>query len=627
MSEENIQIETIEQLEFYLEKWLKAYEAGNPLVTDDCYDHYKRLLLQHKPDSPLLKKIGNIPKKGKEELPYILGSLRNKTLDDIHDWYNKYATDSISVVVLSHKLDGMAIEIEFTHCNNMDAYEISNAWTRGDGYIGENITAKALRFAPLYISEPYKKLPEKIYLKGEVLLGVEPETLGYKNKRNAVAGIINRDDMSLLTNLYVIFHTWANPNIHMTTEFARLNAIQKIVGEKNCVKFQTAHSYDEMLKVASEMIDEPTQYDKDGIVICINNTQVENIKLPDKKIAFKFNKQSAITGIRYIEWNASRTGKIIPLIHIDPVDLGGATITKCAGFNAKYILENNLGKGSTIKIVRSGDVIPYIEQIIKAQGAIDGITSCPSCQGPLEWDDNEVHVICPNSSCPAKIQKKIAHFFEKLGLEEFSEKAITSLGCNSIIEVLNLTKEQIMKLDGWAETSATDFVNRINEIKKTTPEKLLAALSIENLGDTSARLLLNNFKFEEIINGIYPELKPEVVTKMILIKGLGHKKVSTIIKGLIENIDLLKQLQEAGILFETKKVGKLQNKSFCITGKLGRPRKEIEVLIERHGGIITSVNTCDYLVLGEIDDSNKLHKAEERGINIINETTLYGMIK
>jgi DNA ligase (NAD+) len=613
MSEENAQITTVQELEYYLDRWLKAYEEGKPLVSDECYDHYKKILEKLQPDSAFLQKIGNKPKKNKEKLPYILGSLKNKTIEDIDQWLDKYP--DANGYILSHKMDGVAIECEY-----IDG-KFSRAWLRGDHYVGENITHKAKHFVPPQISSK-----RQLYLKGEMLLNCEPSILGYKNKRNAVAGIINRDDFSLLKHIYVIFHTIANleQKINETwTERARIMFLEQVI---SCVRYEYVQNRKDIISVAERLIKDVTQYDKDGIVIAINNSQSENVKIPEMKVALKFNMLSAETEVDHVEWNTSRTGKVIPLIYIKPVDLGGATITKCAGFNTKYVLENFIDKGAKIKIVRSGDVIPYIDQIIQGSEEVNISSVCSSCDHVLVWDENSVNLLCVNSQCPAQIQKRITHFFEQLGLEQFGEKMIFSLNCNSITEILNLTKEDILKIPGWAEKSTSDFLNRIQELKKTSPEKILAALGIENLGTSMARLLLENFSFDEIINSIYPTIREDFIAKLIQIKGVGSKKAISIIQGLYKNIDLIKQLQDSGLIIQIEKNGKLKGLSFCITGTLSKPRKEIEKLIEDNGGVNASINTCNYLICNEKSDSSKYKKAVARGIEIITEKQLMNML-
>jgi len=219
--------EQLDDLEQHLEKWLSSYELGEPEVTDDYYDHYKRLLQQLRPNSKFLKKIGNKPKKNVEKLPFILGSLLNKFEDDINSYLDKI--DNNSGFTLSFKLDGVAILCEYTDG------QLTGAWLRGDHITGENITHKAIKFAP----QMQHQIKGTYYFKGEILF--KPETdyvaLGYKNARNGVAGIINRDDLSLLNHLCIVFHTFANPK-NIPAEFDRLSYLEKIFGKDNVVRNQ-----------------------------------------------------------------------------------------------------------------------------------------------------------------------------------------------------------------------------------------------------------------------------------------------------------------------------------------------------------------------------------------------------
>ncbi len=611
--EEEYTLEDLDELERQLEQCLEAYELGQPLISDEEYDHYKRILQKLRPNSKFLDKIGNKPKRNIETLPYVLGSLSNKFEDDIQNWLDKY--DNGSGFVLTHKLDGVAIECEYTDG------KLTGAWLRGDHYKGENITAKALKFVPNSI-----RSNDKIYLKGEILLNCEPQAIGYKTKRNAAAGIINRDDYDKLKYLYVLFHTWANPT--QSREQKRLIFIQNLFGElcNTTVPYDYVTTKEEVIETAKELFEEETEYDKDGIVITVDNSEVENVKLPEKKIAFKFNKMSVEAEVVSVEWSTSRTGKIIPVVIVKPVVLGGATIQRATGFHAKFIYDNMIGPGAIIKLVRSGDVIPYIDKVIKQSDQCDMIESCPACgQEDLLTDDT--HLYCSNLNCPAQTQKRIAYFFEKLGLENFGEKMISSLNCENIIDVYNLKKEDILKIDGWAETSATDFLNRVEQTKKARPEKVLAALGIENLGITTSKLILEHFTPQEIIESLDDEKKlRETVNKLLQISGLGPKKITTIIKGLKENKELLHKLMEIGVSFIPTS-GPLSGLSFCITGSLSKPRKAYEQIIEKFGGSNTSINSCNYLICNTPSDSAKFRKAVEKGVKIITEQELIDLIK
>jgi DNA ligase (NAD+) len=619
--------EDLNELEKQLEICLHAYEAGEPLISDDEYDNFKTILKTLRPNSSFLVKIGNKPKKKIERLPYILGSLTNKFEDDINDWLKK--KNNGFGYVLSHKLDGVAIEVEYS------LGVLTNAWLRGDHIEGENIFHKAFKFIPKeFKNNQFNNFIPKQYFKGEALLNCEPESIGYKTKRNAVAGILNRDDLTRLKYLYFKFHTII-PNNYMIEknidrESDRLAFMSLLVGPENVVRFEYAESAEDVVNLSKIMIQEQTQYDKDGIVITLDKSDVENIKLPENKIAFKFNKLSAIAEVEDVEWNVSRTRRIIPVVKIKPIVLGGATIQRATGFHAKFIYENDIGPGATVQIVRSGDVIPYIEKVIKKSENSVGIDKCPMCGNlSLTTDETNTHLYCTNPDCVSPIQKQIAYFFAKLGLENFSEKMISTLKCNSVIDVYKLKKEDILKIDGWAETSAEDFLNRILQTKNSKPEKLLAALGIDNLGETTARLILDNFSPKDLLENIEDKNKlHEMIYKMISIKGLGKTKVESIIKGLKNNISLLKELVSVGVSFvKEESVGPLNGISVCITGSLSKPRKAYEQLIEKLGGRNTSVSSCNLLICNEPSDSNKFQKAQSKGIKIITEKEFITMIK
>jgi len=204
---------------------------------------------------------------------------------------------------------------------------------------------------------------------------------------------------------------------------------------------------------------------------------------------------------------------------------------------------------------------------------------------------------------------------------------ITSLGCKTVIDIYNLKKEDILKLDGWAETSTNDFLNRIEQTKKARPEKILAALGIDNLGNTTSKLILENFTPQDILNALdNQDLLKTMITKLIQVKGLGETKVTSVIKGLKENKELLKKLMDTGINFVSVK-GPLTGKSFCITGSLSKPRKAYEQIIEKFGGTNSSISSCDYLICNTPSDSSKFKKAVERGVKVITETELISLIK
>jgi len=614
MKEETYTSDQLDDLETHLENWLIAYEIGEPEIDDEQYDYYKELLRKFRPKSIFLTKIGNKPKRNKEKLPYILGSLTNYFEENIRPWLLKH--DNGYGFVLSHKLDGVAIELEYTEG------ELTKAWLRGDHYEGENITHKALRFIKNKINNNNNN---KLYFKGEVLLNCEPDTIGYKTKRNAVAGILNRDDLSKLKYLYFKVHNFISND--KFDEIERLLFAQQAFGQENVISFILKYNPESVLETARKMIQDETQYDKDGIVITVNLSEVENVKYPENKIALKFNKMTTETEVEEVEWETSRTGKIIPVVKFKPIILGGATIQKATGFHSKFIYDNNIGPGAIITVIRSGDVTPYIKVIKKSDNEVIKINNCPSC-GNTDLTTDGTHTYCTSPKCSVQTQKRIAYFLEKVGLENYGEKMISTLNCNSILDIYNLKKEDIIKINGWAETSAADFIKRINETKKAKPEKVLAALGINNLGTTTAKLIINQFPLQVIINAFNDRLLlNEIIYKLIQTKGIGDKKIVSIIKGIKENIKLLEKFIELSNT-EVKKDDNnlLIDKKFCITGTLSKPRKVYEQIIEKFGGENTSITSCNYLICND-HSSSKFKKAIERGIKIIKEQEFIDMLK
>ena len=619
-----IQIEytSPKHLEELMEQWNDAYHNGQPIVEDTVFDHYKGVLRKEFPSSSFLKTVGAPPKRNKEILPYLMGSLANKTMENIDSWLERKKSKNY---VLSHKLDGIGIEIEY-----IDGI-LKNAWLRGDGTIGENITKKAEVFCPTHlisntISADFINsfVSKNITVVGEILLNCEPETLGYKNKRNSVSGIVHRDDTKHLQHLYVVIHGLKNPDplkLISKNEGFRFDVIYSLF-PSNTVRYKIVKSED-VISEAQKMIEETTQYDKDGIVICVEECEVEHVKLPENKIALKFQQQVAETEVLKVEWNVSRTGKLIPLVYVSPVEVGGITIGKATGFNAKFILDSDIDIGTKIKIIRSGDVIPYIDSVISGHGMLKFPQKCPCCDSLLVSEG--VHLVCKNMNCPDQIRKTIAYFFMKMGLEFFSEKMISSLNCKTIFDIFELKENDIQKIEGWGETSSKDFIRRIEEIKLSSPEKILSSLGIPHLGTTTCKAILPVISFNDLIEGI--QTNPEQInTKILSIKGFAKKKADSIVNGLIENMSLLERLKEVGVRYVLA-TGTLTGKKFCITGSLSKPRKEVEKMITDLGGDNVSITKCDYLICNESSNSAKYKQAAEKGIRIITEDKFIEMTR
>jgi len=287
----------------------------------------------------------------KAKLPYVLGSLTKMKSDKVMDWIKKKGNE----VIVSAKLDGASIYVEWENG------KVIFASTRGDGYEGQDITEKAKFFVP---DIPTKN---KVCLRGEALLvGDSYKRLGFTNRRNGVAGLLNRDDVSPedLYEIDVVFYEYINNDSYIF-EYERLNYIEWF--GLNVVPY-TSYSTPtlERLNILLFEYKNNCKYDVDGLVITRTRSSRENAYYPLNKIAYKVNEEAVKVKVIGIEWNVGRSGRIVPTVLIEPTIINDTTIARATGFNAKYIQDNKIKEGSIIGVIRSGEVIPYITEVFKS---------------------------------------------------------------------------------------------------------------------------------------------------------------------------------------------------------------------------------------------------------------------
>ncbi len=614
-----------------------AYEQDNPIIDDDTYDALKNHTRKLDSDHEYFNDVGApVPKdKEKEKLPFMMGSLRTKYEDEFPIWIRKHTTCR---KVISHKLDGLSLEVEYK--NGV----VVNAWLRGDGIEGENVTRKAKIFMPLL------KCNDNLFIRGEVQLDCDASSIGMKNKRNAVSGIIRRESTDEhADHLFFLAHCLMNPidgSDAELSEVERFDILSNIIPTVRYKVLESDLTSDQLIQECKDLLDEDTEYDKDGVVIAADGYALEHIKHPDHKIAFKDNQQYGDTDVQYLEYRTSRNGHIVPRAFVDPLDLGGVTIIKGTAFNAKFVKDNKLGPGAKIRMCRAGDVIPHIEEVLEGASVADIPTICPSCKEPIKWEKSGVHIICDNPECDAQLLNKIFYFFERLGLKYYAKKKFTSLLENftieSVIDVFNLTAAEIQKVDRWGKKSSTDFVDRINALKQSDPVKFMSAFGVHTFGRSVAKWLFKAGWTVETLFQTAQDDPTNMKVKLTSIDGIKDKKAFNIVDGLAEQYDLYNKLITLGfkldeIVLDKKEenmdnTGKsLGGKSFCVTGKLSQPRTQIEALIVSKGGTIGSAAKCSHLLWDGEQQGSKINKVNSRiekggDVVIISEEDLNNMI-
>jgi DNA ligase (NAD+) len=580
------------------------YNTDDPSLNDFDYDKLKTKAKELYPDNPYFYTVGSDVKGSKVKLPYVLGSLNKIKYDTVSKWVKideRY--------VISEKLDGVSFI-----CTWIDG-RVMFASTRGDGIYGQDITEKAKIFVP--------DIPDTrpTTLRGELtLVGNSHEKLGYKNRRNGVMGIIGKDEINVDKLQYIVpcFYEYVSGPEIFCTESLRLAWITEVLKLKTAQYFIASFVNGDFLEKKLREFKEIANYDIDGLVLTVNNSEREDVEYPKNKIAFKVNEDSVEAKVTGIEWNVSRNGKIIPVVLVEPIDIGGVTVKRATGFNFKYIKDNVIDKGAEIGLIRSGDVIPYITEVFKQANIVNLPVVCPHCKGEVK--DIGVDRCCMNKECGRKMSKEVAHFFKRMGSEYVTEKTINSLGVSTIEEMYELEDLDIVGIEGFGLKRAEQIVYEIQKTLKTTPETLLAAFGMPSIGRRLSKEITKKFTFDTLFD----------ITKEQIGQVLGSKTSVKFLDNICNFKSLYEYLKTKGLTFKIEGGNDkmFDNKKFALTGKAPMKRDLIVSLIEKSGGSVGTVSKItDYLVTADPDStSGKTKKARDYGTEIISYDKLFEML-
>ncbi len=387
-------------------------------------------------------------------------------------------------------------------------------------------------------------------------------------------------------------------------------------------------------------------YEIDGMVIKVNDFALQD-KMgmtshhPRWAIAYKFKARQATSKLRTVEYQVGRTGAVTPVAKIDPVPIGGVTVTSISLHNADFIAEKDLRIGDSVLVERAGDVIPYIvksfpELRTGKEEAIVFPTHCPVCNSVLEKPENEAVWRCNNYNCEAQVVERIIHFNSKdamdiRGMGEANVRKFYELGyLKDIPSLYKLPYEEIKKLEGFGAKSIDNLRTAIDNSKTQPLYRLIYALGIRFVGEATAKTLAAAVSY-------LPDLKHKSLEELQQLEDVGPKVASTIYEFFQnnDNIELLKQLEESGIQLrnEQKEIhtgGNLSGLTFLFTGTLPTlKRSDAEKMVEENGGSILSGVSAklNYLVVGE-DAGSKLEKAKKLNtVKIISEEEFLTMLK
>jgi DNA ligase (NAD+) len=612
----------------------KYYNSSNPVIADALYDILIDFLKKKDPKSHVLKNIGaNVKSKNKVKLDYWLGSMNKIKYPSNHLelWTKKYK----SAYNLSDKLDGVSALITYKHNEQIRMY------TRGTSIEGMDITPliKYLNLPDwkdvcLYCKKnTIKGITNLIAFRGEIIIKKDIFKKKWsdilKNGRNSVSGLVNSKTINpyLAKDTDLVVYEVVEP-------FYPIEKQLKIIKDTGFISvtnktINTTLTFEMLSKYLKERR-KKSEYDIDGIIITSCENHDRNIDgNPEYAFAFKdiLEDQKAKTTVISIEWNVSKDGFIKPTILLKPVTIGGVEIKRVTGNNAKFIVENKIGPDAQVEIIRSGDVIPKIQKIIKISKLGKG--SLPNME--YKWNETKVDIILDNYQDSLKVLiKNIHYFFSNLETKGLGEKNIEKMidsGLDSIPKILAADKERLLMVEGFGEKTAENLVESI--------KKALINISLAKLMASSNKLGhgIGEEKIKQVLI-IYPNLmfiykkwsKKEFIDKIKEIGGWENKTATLLVTNFNEFIKFHSSISKYITIEELKYIkGEFTGKTFIFTGFRD---KLLESKIEAHGGTISSniSKKTDYLIVKDqtlIDKpTDKVSKALSLGIIIITNEKL-----
>ena len=656
----------MERLAAEIEKNAKLYyELDAPIIEDSEYDRLfdtlKRLEQEYpelaSPSSPT-HRVGGAVAKGFEKVRHsvAMGSLTDVFSEGELRAFGRKITEEYGKCeyVTEAKIDGLSVSLEYE-----DGVFVRGA-TRGDGVFGEDVTAnlRTVRSLPLRLDgfDGGLTVRGEIYMPKKVFatLNLSREEDGkppFANPRNAAAGSLRQLDSALCASrrleLFVFnlqVFEGADPAQHFRTHSETLDFLAKSGFRVSPVR-EVCADIEEALRVVRDIGEKRAglEYDIDGAVIKVNDLMLrerigETASVPKWAAAFKYPPEAVETLLTGITVQVGRTGVLTPKALLEPVKIAGSTVSQATLHNEDYISSKDIRIGDRVLVRKAGDIIPEVirplaEKRTGAERRFIMPRTCPSCGEPAIREEGEAAVRCTNPSCPAQLERTITHFASRgaMDIEGMGESTVRALIGASLIadaaDIYSLDREDIARLDGFGEKSASNLIAAIEASKSTPPAGFIYALGIRHVGEKTAQLLADRFgtaaalagaEFEQLC--LIDEIGPEIAASIV--SFFSHEATK----------NLIARLNAAGVGLTESAVrkggGTLDGMTFVVTGTLSRlSRSEAEALIKANGGKASgSVSKkTSYLLCGE-NPGSKLDKARELGIKIINEEEFFSLL-
>ena len=572
--------------------------------------------------------ISNEWKKAKHQIP--MGSLdKVQTSEELNEWVKN--TSKKEELFVTDKLDGFSIELVY------DQGKFEQAISRGNGEIGEDITANVCRIAGLPLTLPNSFTGS---LRGEIVLrrsNHKKHFSYYANPRNAV-GICKRLDGRGVEHLDIfVYQVLGSMEFH--SEEAQFLWLQKAGAQIPQWEVVTGRDAKDIAANVNDIWAryqtndrEKLDYDIDGLVVRLNDLDKQSAlgdkdMRPKGAIAYKFPSAALQSTLRDILWQCGNTGRVTPVGVFDAVMLMGANITQASLYNYSYIEKLGLNIGDQIIVSRRNDVIPRIEECITNSGTCaKPPNNCPSCQGKLQFVGE--YLICDNTNCPAQVLGNIKVWISSLNILEWGdtllERLVESGKVKTVADLYRLSVKDLSSIERMGEKSAQKCYDILHASKELAVESLLGSLNIPMIGISMIKMVTSagHDTLEKIQNLSKDQLEN--------ISGLGPNKADSLYEGLRKNKSLIEDLLTTGISVKAKTTGKLTGSSVCFTGSMVNKRPVLEQMASDAGGTVKgSVGKgLTYLVIADPNStSSKAIAARKNGTKCISEEDFLAMVK
>ena len=561
------------------------------------------------------------------------------------------------------KFDGTAI------CLTYRDGKLFRALTRGDGTIGDDVTRNVRHISniPQTLNVPAgfiptetnpQPWPKEFEIRGEIYMPweaferlneerIKDEDQPFANPRNAASGSLKLIDSSMVANrgLECTLYHMLGENLPYIRHDEALKAA-KSWGLPVSDKSNVCRTVDDIEEFINYWDTErkTLPFATDGIVIKVNELPYQQelgytAKFPRWAVAYKFKAEQALTKLISIDYQVGRTGAVTPVANLEPVQLSGTVVKRASLHNAEQMALLDIHVGDYVYVEKGGEIIPKITGVELSQRSEDVTlphfpTHCPDCGTALIKDEEEAKSFCPNQTgCPTQIKGRLVHFLSRKAMNVIAGDAtVDQLFSKALVwnvaDFYDLTKDHLLTLEGWKERSADRFLKSLLDSKKVTFDRVLYALGIRYVGETTAKSVAKHFgNIDAIADASLEDLLNVEDVGQVIAESI-HEYFSD-----VSNKDIIARLKAAGLQFEMGKAAEklsaeLDGLTIVISGNFSISRDEMKALIVAHGGKNSGSisGKTSYLLAGEKAGPEKLKKAEALGVEVISEAEFMNMI-